>query len=173
MAGLEIVGVGRWVKAEPEGKVLACLGVFAGQERGEAGRAVLIAEIGQCLQRCLAFLCRHSAPEIFHGGVLETRAGAVPGHGGTDFLCIGFIETEHFGIRFPARASHIDLTAISQRWLRDLLWDYTADLISSPRRPRTAAPIDGIRRACTELSAFLEVDATSGGHDPSALGWST
>ncbi|MFJ1714334.1 tyrosine-type recombinase/integrase [Streptomyces sp. NPDC088260] len=81
----------------------------------------------------------------------------------------GFIETDHFGIRFPARASHIDLTAISQRWLRDLLWDYTADLISSPRRPRTAAPIDGIRRACTELSAFLEVDATSGGHDPSAL----
>ncbi|MEV7189648.1 tyrosine-type recombinase/integrase [Kitasatospora sp. NPDC093102] len=81
----------------------------------------------------------------------------------------GFIETDHFGVRFPARASHIDLTAISQRWLRDLLWDYTADLITSPRRPRTAAPIDGIRRACTELSAFLEVDATSGGHDPSAL----
>ncbi|WP_224302059.1 tyrosine-type recombinase/integrase [Streptomyces olivaceus] len=81
----------------------------------------------------------------------------------------GFIETDHFGIRFSARASHIDFTAISQRWLRDLLWDYTADLISSPRRPRTAAPIDGIRRACTELSAFLEVDATSGGHDPSVL----
>ncbi|WP_236669846.1 tyrosine-type recombinase/integrase [Streptomyces antimycoticus] len=81
----------------------------------------------------------------------------------------GFIETDHFGIRFPNRASHIDLTCISQRWLRDLLWDYATGLIRSPRRPRTAAPIDGIRRACTGLSAFLEVDAVGGGHDPAAL----
>ncbi|WP_411146842.1 tyrosine-type recombinase/integrase [Streptomyces sp. x-80] len=81
----------------------------------------------------------------------------------------GFLETDHFGIRFPHRASHIDLTRITQRWLRDLLWDYTAELIRSPHRPRTAMPIDGIRRACTELSAFMEVDAPGGGHDPSIL----
>ena len=81
----------------------------------------------------------------------------------------GFLETDHFGVRFPYRASHVDLTAITQRWLRDLLWDYTAGLIRSPRRPRTATPVDGIRRACTELSAFLETDAPGGGHDPAAL----
>jgi hypothetical protein len=32
----------------------------------------------------------------------------------------GFLETDHFGVRFDKRASHIDLTAIPQRWLRDL-----------------------------------------------------
>ncbi len=81
----------------------------------------------------------------------------------------GFIETDHFGIRFPDRASHVDLTAVSQRWLRDLLWDYLASLMRSPRCPRTAMPLDEIRRAATELGAFLEVEAPGGGHDPAAL----
>ncbi|MDX3641793.1 site-specific integrase [Streptomyces sp. MB09-02B] len=81
----------------------------------------------------------------------------------------GFLETDHFGIRFDKRASHIDLTAVPQRWLRDLLWDHLADLLRSPRCPRTATAIDSLRRACTELGAFLEVDAPGGGHDPGAL----
>ena len=33
----------------------------------------------------------------------------------------GFIETDHFGVRFDQRASHFDLTGIPQRWLRDLV----------------------------------------------------
>jgi len=81
----------------------------------------------------------------------------------------GFIETDHFGVRFPHRASHVDLTAISQRWLRDLLWDYLAAMMRSPRCPRTAMPLDELRRATTELSGFLEVEAPGGGHDPAAL----
>ncbi len=81
----------------------------------------------------------------------------------------GFIETDHFGVRFPDRASHVDLTAVSQRWLRDLLWDYLASLMRSPRCPRTAMPLDEIRRAATELGGFLEVEAPGGGHDPAAL----
>jgi len=81
----------------------------------------------------------------------------------------GFLETDHFGVRFPYRASHVDLTAISQRWLRDLLWDYLADLLRSARCPRTAVPVDDARRACTELSAFLQGDAPDGGHDPTVL----
>ena len=55
----------------------------------------------------------------------------------------GFLETEHFGVLFPHRMSHVDLTGIPQRWLRDLTWDYIADLLRSPRCPRTASPIDG------------------------------
>lgn len=47
----------------------------------------------------------------------------------------GFIETDHFGVRFPHRASHVDLTAVSQHWLRDLLWDYLASLMRSPHCP--------------------------------------
>lgn len=35
---------------------------------------------------------------------------------------VGFLETDHFGVRFPHRASHIDLTAITQPWLRDMVW---------------------------------------------------
>ena len=81
----------------------------------------------------------------------------------------GFLETDHFGVRFPHRASHIDLTAITQRWLRDMLWDHLAGVMRSVRRPRSAGPLDAIRRACTELSAFLEIDAPGGGHDPAAL----
>ncbi|MFZ0121065.1 MAG: tyrosine-type recombinase/integrase [Pseudonocardiaceae bacterium] len=81
----------------------------------------------------------------------------------------GFLETDHFGVRFPRRASHVDLTAISQRWLRELLWDYLAALLRSPQCPRTKLPVDGLRRAVTELGAFLELETPGGGHDPTVL----
>ncbi|HZM66152.1 MAG TPA: hypothetical protein VFC16_07620, partial [Nakamurella sp.] len=44
----------------------------------------------------------------------------------------GFLETDHFGVRFPARGSHFDLTGIPQRWLRGLVWDHLAELLQSP-----------------------------------------
>ncbi len=81
----------------------------------------------------------------------------------------GFIETDHFGVRFPERGSHFDLTGIAQRWLRDLLWDYLADLLQSPGCPRTGGTFDAFRRAATELGAFLTVGAPGGGHDPAQL----
>ncbi|WP_243727481.1 tyrosine-type recombinase/integrase [Actinocrispum wychmicini] len=81
----------------------------------------------------------------------------------------GYIETEHFGVRFENRFSNFDLTAVSQRWLRDLLWDYLARLFRSPQGPRSSGPVDAARRACVELSAFLEITAPGGGHDPRQL----
>jgi len=81
----------------------------------------------------------------------------------------GFIETDHFGVRFPGRASHIDLTEVSQCWLRELLWDHLAGVLRSVHCPRTGAPFDDFRRACIELSAFLQLDAPGGGHDPAVL----
>ncbi|MGH3406789.1 MAG: tyrosine-type recombinase/integrase [Streptosporangiaceae bacterium] len=81
----------------------------------------------------------------------------------------GFIETDHFGVRFPGRVSHIELTEVSQRWLRDLLWDHLAGALRSPHCPRTGAPFDDARRACIELSAFLQLDAPGGGQDPAVL----
>ena len=81
----------------------------------------------------------------------------------------GFIETDHFGRRFTGTRSYFDLTNISQRWLRDLLWDHLSDLLQSPRCPRTRGPFDNYRRAAAELSAFLETDAPKGGHDPTQL----
>lgn len=81
----------------------------------------------------------------------------------------GFLETEHFGVRLDNRASHIDLSPIPQRWLRDLAWDYLADLFRSPKRPRGGGVSDGIRRAAVELGAFLQVEAPEEGHNPRAL----
>lgn len=81
----------------------------------------------------------------------------------------GFLETAHFGVLFTSRMSHIDLTGIPQRWLRDLTWDYLAGLLRSPRCPRTLNPVDGLRRAVIELGAFLELEAPGGGHDPAVL----
>ncbi|QWY65467.1 site-specific integrase (plasmid) [Mycobacterium avium subsp. hominissuis] len=82
----------------------------------------------------------------------------------------GFLETEHFGIRYTNRGSHFNLRGASQPWLRNLLWDYLADLLQAPSPPATAGPIDGLRRGVVELSAFLETDAVGGGHDPTQLG---
>jgi integrase len=81
----------------------------------------------------------------------------------------GFLETEHFGVLFPRRMSHIDLTAVPQRWLRDLTWDHLAGLLRSPRCPRTVSPVDRLRRAVIELGVFLEAEAPGGGHDPAVL----
>ena len=87
----------------------------------------------------------------------------------TDAKDAGFLETDHFGVRLHQRASHVDLIAVPQRWLRDLLWDHLADLLRSPSCPRTGMPVDAVRRGITELGVFLETDAPAGGHDPRAL----
>jgi hypothetical protein len=81
----------------------------------------------------------------------------------------GFIETDHFGVRFDQRASHFHLTGIPQPWLRHLVWDYLAAMLQSPRCPRSGGVIDGIRRAAVELGAFLEIGAPVGAHDPTVL----
>jgi hypothetical protein len=82
----------------------------------------------------------------------------------------GFIETDHFGRRFPESASYFDLTGVPQRWLRELLWDHLADLLQSADGPRSRGPLDALRRACSELGAFLEVDAPEAGARPELLG---
>ncbi|WP_262706086.1 MULTISPECIES: hypothetical protein [Streptomyces] len=70
----------------------------------------------------------------------------------------GFIETDHFGVRFSNRGSHLDLSGVSQRWLRNMLWDWMADrLLNDP--PRSRSPFEVSRRGCLELSAFLEARA--------------
>ena len=81
----------------------------------------------------------------------------------------GDILTEHFGRRLSDRSSRIDLDRISQRWLRDLVWDHFADVLRSPSCPRSGSTFDHTRRAGLELSAFLEVCAPGGGHDPRVL----
>ncbi|MFE6052856.1 tyrosine-type recombinase/integrase [Kitasatospora sp. NPDC056446] len=82
----------------------------------------------------------------------------------------GFIETDHFGIRLKGdRRSHLDLTGVKQKWLRDLLWDSLAGRLSDPRGARSGSPFDASRRAAVELSAFLAIAAPEAGHDPRLL----
>jgi integrase len=81
----------------------------------------------------------------------------------------GFIETDHFGRRLGESRSHYDLTGVSQRWLRDMLWDHAAAMLRDPKCPRSRGPLDNSRRAAVELSVFLEGEAASGGHDPTLL----
>lgn len=87
----------------------------------------------------------------------------------TDTKDAGFIETDHFGRRFVNTASTVDLTGVTQRWLRDLLWDYLANLLRSQQCPRSRGPFDNLRRGALELSAFLEAEAPEGGHNPRLL----
>ncbi|CAN3982970.1 tyrosine-type recombinase/integrase [Kitasatospora purpeofusca] len=80
----------------------------------------------------------------------------------------GFIETDHYGVRFTDSGSHYGLLGISQRWLRDLLWDYfDARLRNQP--PRSQGPFKTARRGCVELSAYLEAQTPGGGRDPRVL----
>lgn len=80
----------------------------------------------------------------------------------------GFLETDHYGIRLTNYGSHFDLSGVSQRWLRDLLWDWMdARLTTDP--PRSHTPLVVSRKGCVELSAYLEAAAPEGGHDPTLL----
>ncbi|MEU6964272.1 tyrosine-type recombinase/integrase [Streptomyces chrestomyceticus] len=81
----------------------------------------------------------------------------------------GFLETEHYGIRYKRRSSHFDFTDVPQRWLRDLLWERVARRLRSPQAPRSPQHIECGRKACVELGVFLTAVAPGGGHDPTVL----
>jgi integrase len=81
----------------------------------------------------------------------------------------GFLETDHFGVRFGGRGSHFSLAEVTQPWLRDLLWDWMAARLTAAAPPRSPVPLVVARRGCTELSAFLRASARAGGDDPVLL----
>ncbi|MFD7670154.1 tyrosine-type recombinase/integrase [Streptomyces anulatus] len=81
----------------------------------------------------------------------------------------GFIETEHFGRRFESSAGYFDLTAVSQRWLRDLLWEYMAGQLRSVKGPRSRSPFDQVRRSMVQLGAFLAARVPQADDDPAVL----
>ncbi|MFE2940755.1 tyrosine-type recombinase/integrase [Streptomyces sp. NPDC059255] len=82
----------------------------------------------------------------------------------------GFIETDHFGIRLSGdRGSHLDLSRVPQRWLRNILWESLAARLRSPQGARSGSPFDSSRRAAVELGSFLAIAAPLGGHDPRLL----
>jgi integrase len=82
---------------------------------------------------------------------------------------LGYILTEHFGRKLTNRGIRLDLTAVSQRWLRDLIWDHLVATLRSADCPRSGGTFDDMRRAGLELSTFLDLHAPAHGHDPRAL----
>lgn len=90
-------------------------------------------------------------------------------HSREDTKRAGFIETDHFGVRFTNSRSHFDLSGVRQVWLRDLLWDWMAARLASAAPPRSSTPFTVARRGCVELSAFLAAHTPAGGHDPVLL----
>jgi hypothetical protein len=111
--------------------------------------------------------------------VLRFPGGAGAGPGGGRAGCVYYSpdDTREAGSSRPTTSAadspgadgHYDLTVVSQRWLRNMLWDHLAGLLRSLRCPRSRSPFDNYRRAAAELSAFLEADAPEGGHDPALL----
>lgn len=90
-------------------------------------------------------------------------------YGPQDAREAGFLETTHYGWRLEYTRTCFDLTGVTQRWLRNMLWDHWNDILQSSHAPRSRGPLDTSRRAAIALSAFLEIDAPAGGHDPTLL----
>ena len=87
-----------------------------------------------------------------------------------DTRSAGYVELDHFGIRFRNRRSQFMLNATSQTWLRNLLWDFVAANLENPAGSRSAGPYDAVRRSVLEFGTYLEQCAPKGGHDPALLG---
>jgi integrase len=90
-----------------------------------------------------------------------------------DTRAMGYIDTDYWGFRLAQRRSSFDLTTISQRWLRELTWDYLATLFDSGQRPRSPSPVEQIRRAVTYLSAYLAASTPDRGDSPDELSEAT
>ena len=91
----------------------------------------------------------------------------------SDTRDLGYIDTNYWGFRFADRRSPFDLTPISQRWLRDLTWDYLADRLDGPRRPRRQGTFEQARRSLVCFSAFLAEHDPDRGSTPATLGQAT
>ena len=91
----------------------------------------------------------------------------------SDTRDLGYIDTNYWGFRFADRRSPFDLTPISQRWLRDLTWDYLADRLDGPRRPRRQGTFEQARRSLVCFSAFLAEHDPARGSTPATLSQAT
>jgi len=86
---------------------------------------------------------------------------------------IGYVDTNYWGFRFPNRRTAFDLNAISQRWLRDLTWDFLASQLDDPGRPRTQGPFEQVRRSVVCFGTYLADCDPHRGTRPSMLSAST
>jgi hypothetical protein len=68
----------------------------------------------------------------------------------------GYVEFDHFGAKVMGVGSEFSLTAIGQRWLRELVWDYLTARLRSVNPPRGGSFYHGVRTAFTEFSVFLD-----------------
>lgn len=86
---------------------------------------------------------------------------------------LGYLDTNYWGVRFRHRRSAFDLSAIPQRWLRDLAWDHLASQLDGPQVPRTQGSFEQARRSAVCFGTYLSECVPRGGATPSALSEST
>jgi integrase len=82
---------------------------------------------------------------------------------------LGYLDTNYWGFRFPHRRSVFDLSTITQPWLQDLTWQYLADVLDGPNRPRTQGSFETIRRSIVSFSHYLHECDPDRGEVPGAL----
>jgi len=90
-------------------------------------------------------------------------------HSREDTRELGYLDTDYWGFRFPGRRSPFDLTAVAQRWLRDLAWDHLAAVLDGPNRPRTQGGVEQVRRSIVCLSSYLLDCEPTRGSAPASL----
>ena len=81
----------------------------------------------------------------------------------------GYIDPLYWGVKFRDRASPFNLTSIPQQWLREVTWDVMAEFIDGPSCPRTAAPLEQMRRSVTVLGTWLDQNGPQRGAVPELL----
>ena len=109
-------------------------------------------------------------PQAVNRIVREMRKDVLPiHHSRAETRELGYLDTNYWGFRFVERCSPFDLTAIPQRWLRDLVWDYFASQLDGSRHPRTQGPFEQARRSIICFGTYLLDCDPHQGSRPAAL----
>jgi len=113
-------------------------------------------------------------PQAINRIVRAMRKDVLPiHHSRADTRELGYLDSNYWGFRFIERRSPFDLTAIPQRWLRDLLWDYFASRLDGSRHPLTQGPFEQARRSIICFGTYLSDCDPHRGSVPTMLSEST
>lgn len=80
--------------------------------------------------------------------------------------------TRPFAVWPPRLSGEVEVVQAGdseQRWLRDLLWEYLAAQLRSPKCPRSRGPFDAARRSVVQLGTYLAAEVPQADESPKQL----